>query len=76
MKKLFERIFKKEPQLNYIIAEYHPIEMNLLEMDDRFIEGDLDEQMELSRLRAEYTRLIMERDILKKAMAYFAREVV
>lgn len=32
------------------------------------------EQMEISRLRAENARLKMERDILKKATAYFARE--
>jgi transposase len=32
------------------------------------------EQMELSRLRAELTRVKMERDILKKATAYFAKE--
>jgi len=32
------------------------------------------EQMELARLRAELTRVKMERDILKKATAYFARE--
>ena len=32
------------------------------------------EQMELTRLRAENARLKMERDILKKATAYFARE--
>jgi transposase len=32
------------------------------------------EQMELARLRAECARLKMERDILKKAAAYFARE--
>jgi transposase len=32
------------------------------------------EQMELARLRAENARLKMERDILKKATAYFARE--
>jgi transposase len=32
------------------------------------------EQMELSRLRAEVARLKMERDILKKACAYFAKE--
>lgn len=35
-----------------------------------------DEQMELSRLRAELARVKMERDILKKAAAYFARESV
>ena len=34
------------------------------------------EQMELTRLRAENARLKMERDILKKATAYFAREVL
>ena len=32
------------------------------------------EQMELSRLRAENMRLKMEMEILKKAAAYFARE--
>lgn len=32
------------------------------------------EQMELSRLRGEVVRLKMERDILKKACAYFAKE--
>ena len=31
------------------------------------------EQMELARLRAELARVKMERDILKKATAYFAR---
>jgi transposase len=32
-----------------------------------------DEQMEISRLRAELARVKMERDILEKATAYFAR---
>jgi len=32
------------------------------------------EQMELSRVRAEVSRLRMECEILKKATAYFARE--
>ena len=32
------------------------------------------EQMEVARLRAELARVKMERDILKKATAYFARE--
>ena len=32
------------------------------------------EQMELTRLKAELARVKMERDILKKATAYFARE--
>ena len=34
------------------------------------------EQMELARLRAELARVKMERDILKKATAYFAKESV
>lgn len=34
------------------------------------------EQMELARLRAENTRLKMERDILKKAAAYFAKDLL
>jgi len=34
------------------------------------------EQMELSRLRAALARLKMERDILKKATAYFANEAL
>ena len=33
-----------------------------------------DEQMELARLRKEVRRLRMERDILKKATAFFANE--
>ncbi len=32
------------------------------------------EQMELARLRAQLARVTMERDILKKATAYFAKE--
>ena len=34
------------------------------------------EQMELTRLRAQLARVTMERDILKKATAYFAREAL
>ena len=34
------------------------------------------EQMELSRLRAEVARLRMERDIAKKAAAYFAQDTL
>ena len=33
-------------------------------------------QMELARLRAENARLRMERDIAKKAAAYFAQDVL
>lgn len=34
------------------------------------------EQMELARLRAQLARVTMERDILKKATAYFVRETL
>lgn len=34
------------------------------------------EQMELARIKAELSRVKMERDILKKATAYFAKDVV
>ena len=34
------------------------------------------EQMELARLRAELARVKMERDIAKKAAAYFAQDVL
>ena len=34
------------------------------------------EQMELTRLRAENAKLRMERDIAKKAAAYFAQDVL
>lgn len=34
------------------------------------------EQMELARLRAHLARVTMERDILKKATAYFAKETL
>lgn len=51
MKRLFKRLFKKEPQLNYIIAEYHPIEMNLLKTDAGFIEYDLDEPVKSDQMQ-------------------------
>ena len=34
------------------------------------------EQMELARLRAELARVKMERDLLKKATAYFAKDLL
>lgn len=29
MKNLFDKLFKKEPQFNYIIAEYQPLKVDL-----------------------------------------------
>ena len=34
------------------------------------------EQMEMARLRAELARMTMERDIAKKAAAYFAQDLL
>ena len=46
------------------------------ELEAADAEADLtaDERLELARLRAENKRLRMERDILKKATAFFANE--
>jgi transposase len=54
----------------------HP---NLLQSWKRKLETEIqglteDERMELKRLQAENKRLRMERDILKKAAAFFANE--
>jgi transposase len=43
----------------------------LLSTSDKLVSA---EQMELARLRAQLARVTMERDILKKATAYFAKE--
>jgi transposase-like protein len=40
------------------------------------ISGEIDPSEELKRLRKEVSRLRMERDILKKATAYFAGETL
>ena len=47
-----------------------------IEAEDEQSEAGLteDERMELARLRSENKRLRMERDILKKATAFFANE--
>ena len=42
----------------------------------KFVAAVSDQDAEISRLRALCAKLTMERDILKKATAYFAREVL
>ncbi len=42
----------------------------------KFVAEVSDQDQEISRLRALCAKLTMERDILKKATAYFAREVL
>jgi hypothetical protein len=46
MKNLFDKIFKKEPQLNYIIAEYQPLEVNSFSHATKVMAYDFDEQVE------------------------------
>ncbi|MES2637177.1 MAG: hypothetical protein V4605_07610 [Pseudomonadota bacterium] len=33
MIKLFERLFKKEPEFDYVIAEYQPLKANRMQLD-------------------------------------------
>jgi hypothetical protein len=53
MHRLFEKIFKKEPQLNYIIAEYQPLEINFLESDDRFTKYRFDEINDIEEMKVD-----------------------
>jgi hypothetical protein len=53
MHRLFEKIFKKEPQLNYIIAEYQPLEINFLESDDRFTKYRFDEITDIEEMKVD-----------------------
>jgi hypothetical protein len=55
MKNLFEKLFKKEPQFNYIIAEYQPLKSYEPETVVRSTEHDIDEpvasdEMEIDRI--------------------------
>lgn len=55
MKNLFERLFKKESQFNYIIAEYQPMRTNSLDPVAKATEYDVDEsvdsdEMEIDRI--------------------------
>ncbi len=42
MKSLFERLFKKEPQFSYTIADYQPVRANRLRTDVTVTEYQLD----------------------------------
>jgi len=55
MKNLIEKLFKKEPQFNYIIAEYQPLKTTSLETVMRRTEHNIDEpaasdEMEIDRI--------------------------
>jgi len=49
MKRLIKKIFKLEPQLNYIIAEYQPIETNHLKTDVKIKEGNLNKPININK---------------------------
>lgn len=59
MKNLFDKIFKKEPQLNYIIAEYQPLEVNSFSPTIKATEYDVDEPTEADEMQIDkmYRRL-------------------
>ena len=42
MKSLFERLFKKEPEFSYTIADYQPVKSNRLRTDITITEYQLD----------------------------------
>jgi len=59
MKNLFDKIFKKEPQLNYIIAEYQPLAVNSFSPAIKETEYDADELAEVDEMQIDkiYKRL-------------------
>ena len=73
------KLLSEQPLSLAEVARNLGIHPNLLRSwKQRFSEEDQtlteDERMEIARLRAENRRLRMERDILKKATAFFANE--
>ncbi len=55
MKKLFNKLFKSEPQFNYILAEYQPVKISSLEKKVKVTEYDLDalddrDEMEIDKI--------------------------
>ena len=45
MKKLWNKLFKTEPQYNYTIADYLPIKINSLETKVKVTEYQIDERL-------------------------------
>lgn len=55
MKKLFNKLFKSEPQFNYILAEYQPVKNNSLEKKVKVTDYNLDalddsDEMEIDKI--------------------------
>ncbi|MES2548062.1 MAG: hypothetical protein V4575_10170 [Pseudomonadota bacterium] len=51
MKKFFERFFKKEPEFDYIIAEYQPIKINRMHTEVNVTEYDYCEALESDEMQ-------------------------
>jgi hypothetical protein len=45
MKKLWNKLFKTEPQYNYTIADYQPIRINSIETKVKVTEYEVDERL-------------------------------
>ncbi len=59
MKNLFEKLFKKEPEFSYTIAEYMPIKVNKRRADNAATEYDLNSQADTDEMQIDkiYNRL-------------------
>lgn len=51
MKNLIAKIFNKEPKLNYIIAEYQPMENNSLSTVATATDYDFEEPVEIDEMQ-------------------------
>lgn len=50
MKKLFARLFKKEPEFDYVIAEYQPTQTDKKYLDDDVTETDVNKPPETDEM--------------------------
>lgn len=56
MKKLFARLFKKEPEFDYVIAAYQPIQINRKNLDiyadesDEYQSLETDDEMQIDNI--------------------------
>lgn len=46
MKKLWNKLFKTEPQYNYTIADYQPVRINSLETEVKVTEYEVGERLQ------------------------------
>ena len=53
MIKLFERLFKKAPEFDYIIAEYQPVKANRMRLGANMTEYEAYQSQELDEIQDE-----------------------